>query len=73
MSHVAAGGLAAAMLLLGGCGEEPPTDAGQEPTVSQSEQPSTQPPTPGPSTSGTPAQGPIEQAKSDLAGRLACR
>jgi hypothetical protein len=29
--------------------------------------PSTQPPSPGPST---PAGGPVEQAKSDLAGRL---
>jgi hypothetical protein len=29
--------------------------------------PSTQPPGPGPST---PAQGPVEQAKTDLAGRL---
>lgn len=68
MNHVAAGGLVAALLLLGGCADEsdPPPDAGQEPTVSQSDKPSTQPPTPAPS----PSAGPIEQAKSDLARRL---
>ncbi|GAA1594850.1 hypothetical protein GCM10009789_56150 [Kribbella sancticallisti] len=67
MRYVAAGVVLTA-LLLGGCGNEsdPPTDAGQEPSVS----PSTQPPTPGPSTPTGPAQGPVEQAKSDLAGRL---
>jgi hypothetical protein len=65
MSYVAAVVVGLALLLLGGCGNEssPPPAAGQESTVS----PSTQPPTPGPST---PAQGPVEQAKSDLTGRL---
>jgi hypothetical protein len=67
MRYVAAG-VVGTVLLLGGCGSEsdPPTNAGQEPSVS----PSTQPPTPGPSTPSGPAQGPVEQAKSDLAGRL---
>jgi hypothetical protein len=65
MSYVAVGVVGVALLLLGGCGNEsdPPPAAGQESTVS----PSTQPPTGGPST---PAQGPVEQAKSELAGRL---
>jgi hypothetical protein len=81
MRYVAAG-VVVAMALLGGCGTEsdPPTNAGQEPTVS----PSTPPPTPEPSTPGTPTgptpstsgtpsgptQGPVEKAKADLAARL---
>ena len=70
MGCAAVAGVLAAFLLLAGCGSEPgqaPTDppAAQETTVN----PSTPPPTPDP---GTPSagQGPIEQAKSDLAQRL---
>jgi len=63
--------LAAVVLVAAGCGNGSETSAGQEPTVSQSEGPSSQPPTPPkPGTPSTLAQGPIGQAKADLAGRL---
>jgi hypothetical protein len=75
----AAAGVVAGLLVLAGCGSESesPSGTGQESTVS----PSTQPPTPDPTTPSrtpspttpspsTPTQGPIEQAKADLAGRL---
>ncbi|TDD25031.1 hypothetical protein E1218_15575 [Kribbella turkmenica] len=74
MRYAAAGGAVVALLLLAGCGSESDQTSGQESTVS----PSTQPPdpdTPTPSTPASstptgPAQGPVEQAKADLAGRL---
>jgi hypothetical protein len=69
MKYAAAGGAVAALLLLAGCGSESDQPTGQESSVS----PSTQPPTPGtpsPSTPAGPTQGPVEQAKVDLAGRL---
>ena len=77
----AAAGVAVGLLVLAGCGSESesPSGTGQESTVS----PSTQPPTPDPSTPSSapspspspstpsqPTQGPIAQAKADLAGRL---
>lgn len=82
MRYVAASGVFAAMLIFAGCGNEagPPVDAGQEPTVSQTDDPSTPPssPTPASPTPSSPTptptggvtQGPIHQAKADLAKRL---
>jgi hypothetical protein len=80
MRYVAASGVVAALLLFGGCGNESAPDAGQEPTVSQPNDPTTQPssptptpsatPNPTPTQSGSTSQGPIGQAKADLAERL---
>ena len=64
MRCAAVGGVVAALLLFVACGSESDPPTGQEPTVS----PSTQPPSPGPDTPS--GQGPVEQAKSDLARRL---
>ena len=65
MRFVVVGAVGAALLLLGGCGNESdsPPATGQENTVSPSATPSS-------GGSSTPAQGPVEQAKSDLTGRL---